>query len=190
MCRRVAFILSDSPCEEIEMDRVRYLRLTVAAAVAVALAAAVGMSLVRSSGEKAGVRSGTGSSPRAIPVAEPATIMWPSWLCGLQPIDAQDLALSRSGTPHNHLLTDSKRLGVAGARGVATTNIDAGVDRQIPAKSWANPRSRWLSQRPFRERRTRACYASIGPWNPMLMWRSAGVPFQRNGRLLRPAPHN
>jgi hypothetical protein len=33
------------------MDRVRHLRLTVAAAVAVALAAAVGMSLVRSSGE-------------------------------------------------------------------------------------------------------------------------------------------
>ena len=107
--------------------------------------------------------------------------MWPSWLCGLQPIDAQDLALSRSGTPHNHLLTDSKRLGVAGARGVATTNMDAGVDRQIPAKSWANPRSRWLSQRPFRERRTRACYASVGPWNPMLMWRSAGVPFEGTG---------
>jgi hypothetical protein len=63
------------------MDRVRYLRLTVAATVAVALAAVVGMSLVRSSGEKAGVTSGTGSSPRAIPVAEPATIMWRSWLC-------------------------------------------------------------------------------------------------------------
>ena len=116
--------------------------------------------------------------------------MWPSSLCGLQPIDAQDPALSRSGTPQNHLLTDSKRLGVAGARGVATTNMDAGVDRQIPAKSWANPRSRWLSQRPFRERRTRACYASVGPWNPTLMWRSAGVPLRRNGRLLRPAPHN
>ena len=117
-------------------------------------------------------------------------VMWPSWLCGLQPIDAQDPALSRSGTPHNHLLTDSKRLVVAGARGVATTNMDAGVDRQIPAKSWANPRSRWLSQRPFRERRTRACYASVGPWNPMLMWRSAGVPFRRNRRLLRSTPHN
>ena len=36
------------------MDRVRYLRLTVAAAVALALAAAVGMSLVRSSGEGRG----------------------------------------------------------------------------------------------------------------------------------------
>jgi hypothetical protein len=36
------------------MDRVRYLRLTVAAAVAVALAAVVGMSLGRSSNEKAG----------------------------------------------------------------------------------------------------------------------------------------
>jgi hypothetical protein len=36
------------------MDRVRYLRLTVAVAVAVALAAAVGMSLVRSAGEKVG----------------------------------------------------------------------------------------------------------------------------------------
>ena len=36
------------------MDRVRYLRLTVAAAVAVALAAAVGMSLVRFSDETAG----------------------------------------------------------------------------------------------------------------------------------------
>ena len=126
-------------------------------------------------------RVGTRCLPRPIPVAEPTAVMWPSWLCGLQPIDAQDLALSRSGTPHNHLLTDSKRLGVAGARGVATTNIDAGVDRQIPAKSWANPRSRWLSQRPFRERRTRACYASIGPWNPMLMWRSAGVPFEGTG---------
>ena len=41
------------------MDRVCYLRLTVAAAVAVALAAAVGMSLVRSSGEKAGDHSTT-----------------------------------------------------------------------------------------------------------------------------------
>ena len=57
------------------MDRVRYLRLTVAATVAVALAAVVGMSLVRSSGEKAGVTSGTGSSPRAIPVAEPAPVV-------------------------------------------------------------------------------------------------------------------
>jgi hypothetical protein len=35
------------------MDRMRSLRLTVAAAVAVALAAAVGMSLVRSRGESA-----------------------------------------------------------------------------------------------------------------------------------------
>ena len=43
------------------MDRVRYLRLTVAVAVAVAvaLAAAVGMSLVRSSGETAGGHSTT-----------------------------------------------------------------------------------------------------------------------------------
>ena len=41
------------------MDRVRYLRLTVAAAVAVALSAAVGMSLVRSSGEKARDQSTT-----------------------------------------------------------------------------------------------------------------------------------
>jgi hypothetical protein len=41
------------------MDRVFYLRLTVAAAVAVALAAAVGMSLVRSSGAKAGNHSTT-----------------------------------------------------------------------------------------------------------------------------------
>ncbi len=36
------------------MDRVRYLRLAVAAAVAVAVAAAVGTSLVRSSGEGRG----------------------------------------------------------------------------------------------------------------------------------------
>jgi hypothetical protein len=41
------------------MDRVRYLRLPVAVAVALALAAAVGMSLVRSSGEKAGDHSTT-----------------------------------------------------------------------------------------------------------------------------------
>ena len=41
------------------MDRVCYLRLTVAAAVAVALAAAVGMSLARSSDEKAGGQSTT-----------------------------------------------------------------------------------------------------------------------------------
>jgi hypothetical protein len=41
------------------MDRARYLRLTVAAAVAVALASAVGMSLVRSSDEKAGGHSTT-----------------------------------------------------------------------------------------------------------------------------------
>ena len=97
------------------MDRVRYLRLTVAAAVAVALAAAVGMSLVRSSGEKAGVRSGTGSSPRAIPVAEPATIMWRPCICGVQTVDAVDSALPRSGAPHNPCLAASNRPGVAGA---------------------------------------------------------------------------
>ena len=65
-------------------------------------------------------------------------LMWPSWLCGLQPVDAQDSALSRSGTPHNFFLVDSNRPGMAGHVSLATTNVGAGVDRQIRASSWAN----------------------------------------------------
>src|SRR5262245_61645638 len=114
--------------------------------------------------------------------------MWPSWSCGLRPIAAQDPA--RSGTPQNHLLIDSKRLGVAGARGVATANRDSGVDRQIPAKSWAHPRSRWLSPKPFREQTTRAWNASVGSWSPMQASAVRPVFHPNNERLLRPTPHD
>src|SRR5262249_5291135 len=62
--------------------------------------------------------------------------MWPSQLCGLQPVEAQNSALSRSGTPHNPLLAEAMRPGRVS---LATTNLDAGVDRQNPAGSWADP---------------------------------------------------
>ena len=65
-------------------------------------------------------------------------LMWPSWLCGPQPIGAENPALSRSGTPHNSVLADSNRPGVAGTCVTGTANEGAGVDRQIRASLWPN----------------------------------------------------
>ena len=58
--------------------------------------------------------------------------MWPSELCGLQPVDAQNSAHSRSRAPHNPLLTDAKCLGVAGTR-VSGVDEDAVIDRLGPS---------------------------------------------------------
>ena len=92
-----------------------------------------------------GIRSRAGSGVGALLIdvhrdciLRASVLMWPSWLCDLQPIGAENPALSRSGTPHNSFLADSNRPGVAGTRVTGTTNAGAGVDRQIRASLWPN----------------------------------------------------
>ena len=117
-------------------------------------------------------------------------LMWPSQLCGLPPVDAQNSALSRSGTPHNPRLTDAKRPGVAGAR--VSGDDEPGRESRAadPSQFLGQPRIRWPSPRPLRGRRRRARQASVEHWNPIAYVALDQCPVRRNGPLLGPTPHN
>jgi hypothetical protein len=89
----------------------------------------------------------TPSSPpasivRRIPAAKLAAVMWRSCLRALQPVDAGDSALPRSGTPLHPFLSASNRPGVAGARIAGDGNADAQRDRDEKADASANLRGR------------------------------------------------
>src|SRR5262249_6049069 len=104
--------------------------------------------------------------------------MWPSWLCGLPPVEAKDSALSRLGTPHNLFLADSDRPVLAGARDTGDDRRECGSDRPIrtslrdtcgvdgPASGNAVEGGRELGG------------LRSDPGTQGLMWRSAGGPFE------------
>src|SRR5207249_1210440 len=89
-----------------------------------------------------------------------SVLVWPSWLCGPQPVDAEDSAFSRSGTPHNSFRV-ANRPGVAGARVAGDDERARGSRSADPSQLVGQPWSRLLSQRPFRGRRRRAGYAAV-----------------------------
>ena len=117
-------------------------------------------------------------------------LMWPSQLCGLQPVDAEDSALSRFGTPHNLVLADWNRPGMAGVRDTGDDQRGRGSRSPDPSQFVGQPRSRCPSQQQHRGRRTRAWWASAGPRDPMAYVVFGQCPIRRNRRLLRPTPHN
>ena len=117
-------------------------------------------------------------------------LMWRPCLCSLQPVDAVDSAVFRSGTPHNYLLAASNHLGMAGARVSGNDDHGRGSRSADPSRFLGQVRSRWPSQRPLRERRRRAWRASFGHRNPIAYVALDRWPVRRNERLLRPAPHN
>jgi hypothetical protein len=96
----------------------------------------------------------------------------------LQPVDAGDSALPRSGTPHNPFLAASNRPGGAGARiagdGHWTPN-GIGTRRLAAAN---------------RRGRSRGGWTPLGTCDPIAYVASAQHPARRNRRWLRSTPHN
>jgi hypothetical protein len=126
------------------MDRVCYLRLTVAAAVAVALAAAVGMSLVRSSGEKAGDHSTT-------PAREARETHGKATFAPTGAPRASSAELSADALTDRELdkATEFVKSG-AGARAAARSsevrenrNLEPGLSAGIASRGWDAQLARW-----------------------------------------------
>jgi len=122
-------------------------------------------------------------------VLRASVLMWPRRLCGLQPVDAQDSALSRSGTPHNFFLVDSNRPGMAGAH-VPGDPRRRGSRSADPSQFVGQSLSRWPSKRQHRGRRIRAWWASVGHQNPIAYVAFGRCPVRRNKRSLSLTPHN
>jgi hypothetical protein len=117
-------------------------------------------------------------------------LLWPTQLCGPQPVDGRNSAQSRSGTPHNPLLTDTKCLGLTEARVSGADEPGRGSRSADPSQCLGQPRIRWPSQRRLRGRRRRARQASVGSRNSIAYVALDRCPVRRNGRLLGPTPHN
>ena len=119
-----------------------------------------------------------------------SVLMWPRRLCGLQPVDAEDSALSLSRTPHNSGLADSNRPGLARARVTGDDDRGPGSRSADPSQFVGQRRSRWPSQRQRRARKTPGSGTPFGRGNPIRYVAFDLYSVRGNRTSIRPAPHN